>query len=159
MKTASTTETAVTPALPALQLLVLGSNVDAASHLAAALGILRERYPVLAISGCKPSAAADSDQAPPYLNQAVLIETALDPAELKRCLRGIEADLGRVRPAPQPGLCPIDIDLVAQLRPGVRVWDRKSWSSAYGRSVIHELVEFAKRNNIEGFVWPDIDTV
>lgn len=145
--------------LPAAQLLVLGSNVRAESQLTAAVRVLREHYPLLASSAWQRSLAAGSDRAPPYLNQAVLIESALDPAELKRQLRGIEADLGRVRPAPQPGLCPIDIDLVAQLRPEVQVWDRKSWSSSYGRSVILELLDFAKRNNIEGIVQPDIDTV
>lgn len=145
--------------LPAAQLLVLGSNVSPASQLAAAVNALQAHFPVLASSGCKRSVAADNDQAPPYLNQAVLIESALGPVELKRQLRDIEAALGRVRPAPQPGLCPIDIDLVAQLRPAIEVWDRKSWSSSYGRSVIVELLDFAKRNNIEGIVQPDIDTV
>ena len=154
MKTDSTTERA-----SALQLLVLGSNEQAAGQLAAAREQLQQQFELLAASACLQSAPIHDDGAPPYLNQAVLIATALPPTELKQRLRAIEASLGRVRPAPHPGLCPIDIDLVAELGPPLTVWDPKSWNSSYGRSVIRDLMEFAKCNNIEGFVQPPIDTV
>lgn len=155
MKTDSTTEGA--PA--ALQLLVLGSNEHAAAQLAAAHAQLQQQFRLLAASACLQSAPIHDDGAPPYLNQAVLIATALPPAELKQRLRAIEAGLGRVRPAPRPGLCPIDIDLVAELGPPLTIWDPKSWNAPYGRRVIGDLFAFAKCHNIEGFVQPAIDTL
>lgn len=121
-------------------LLVLGSNVDADHQLDRALAGLSELAPLLRVSARLPSPAADTESAPAYLNQAVLLRTALSFTELKGHLRALETALGRVRPAPRPGWCAIDIDLVASLDPEPTIWDTKSWSASYAQAVIGEVL-------------------
>lgn len=92
----------------------LGSNVgDRAAHLALA----RERLG--ALPGTRLIAASAVDEtAPlgpvpqgPYLNQMVLLETALEPAELLAACRAIEQAAGRVR-RERWGPRTLDLDLV-----------------------------------------------
>jgi 2-amino-4-hydroxy-6-hydroxymethyldihydropteridine diphosphokinase len=92
----------------------LGSNVgDRAGHLAAA------RAALAALPGTRLAAAsaveetaplAGMDQ-PPYLNQMVLLETALEPRALLAACQAIERSRGRVR-AGSWGPRTLDLDIV-----------------------------------------------
>jgi 2-amino-4-hydroxy-6-hydroxymethyldihydropteridine diphosphokinase len=92
----------------------LGSNVgDRAGHLAAA------RAALAALPGTRLAAAsaveetaplAGMDQ-PPYLNQMVLLETALEPRALLAACQVIERSRGRVR-AGRWGPRTLDLDIV-----------------------------------------------
>jgi|SRR5579859_1632287 len=92
----------------------LGSNLgDRAAHLAHA----RARLAALPDTALV-SASAVEETAPlgpvaqgPYLNQMVLLETALAPAELLRRCLAIEAERGRARGA-RWGPRTLDLDLV-----------------------------------------------
>ncbi len=134
MKTATTIE-----AMSQRVLLMLGSNVDAQRQLQAACARLRERFAVLAVSGCHPSPAAGHAGAPAYINQAVVIASELDRDALKSALRAIEAALGRQRPNPEPGLCPIDIDALGRWEPEFVVWDARDYGAAYARGPLRDL--------------------
>jgi len=98
-------------------LLLLGSNTSAARKLDLANAGLRRAFADLQLSSREQSPAREGGDLPDYLNQAALIRSPLDPAALKQKLRAIEKALGRVRPNPNPGLCPMDIDMIARLDP------------------------------------------
>lgn len=119
-------------------ILLLGSNVDADAQLDRALVALAAEFPILARSSRRRSVAT-TPGAPAYANQAALLRCALDRSELKARLRAIEAALGRQRPAPDPRLCPIDIDAVGRLRPHFELWDAKAHAAAYAWPALAEL--------------------
>lgn len=116
--------------------LVLGSNVEPERNLDAAMVELKMRWTVRKQSQRYLTAALEP--APPYVNQAVLIDCQLGQ-ELKPLLREIEAKLGRIRPAPVGHLCPIDIDAVASWPP-LCVLDEKSWQASYLQLLMPEIM-------------------
>jgi 2-amino-4-hydroxy-6-hydroxymethyldihydropteridine diphosphokinase len=98
----------------ALAYVALGSNLgDRAAHLAdarARLGALPETR-LLAASGIDETEPLGGLEQPPYLNQMVLLETALSPHELLRRCQEIEAARGRTRGA-RWGSRTLDLDIV-----------------------------------------------
>jgi len=94
----------------------LGSNLgDRAGHLAFA----RARLAALpggrlvAVSRIEETAPLGPVPQGPYLNQMVLLETALEPLDLLRCLVDIEQAAGRVRgPGLRWGPRTLDLDIV-----------------------------------------------
>ena len=92
----------------------LGSNLgDRAAHLAYARGRLAAlpRTRMLRESRVEETAPLGPVPQGPYLNQMVLLETALEPAELLRLLHAIEAERGRVRLV-RWGPRTLDLDIV-----------------------------------------------
>ncbi|HWB40763.1 MAG TPA: 2-amino-4-hydroxy-6-hydroxymethyldihydropteridine diphosphokinase, partial [Gemmatimonadales bacterium] len=78
----------------------LGSNLgDRAEHLAAARAALAAlpRTRLLAESTVEETAPLGGMDQPPYLNQMVLLETALEPRALLAACQAIERSRGRVR--------------------------------------------------------------
>jgi 2-amino-4-hydroxy-6-hydroxymethyldihydropteridine diphosphokinase len=93
--------------------IALGSNIEPETNLPRAVELLAARLPILGVSRVYESEAVGAPGAPPFLNAAVLVETDLPPAALKRqVLRRVEAALGRVRTADRNAPRPIDLDLV-----------------------------------------------
>ncbi len=94
--------------------MALGSNVgDRAAHLAHArerLGALPGTH-LLAASRIEETAPIGPVAQPPYLNQMVLLETTLRPAELLAHCRRIEAERGRER-RERWGPRTLDLDIV-----------------------------------------------
>jgi 2-amino-4-hydroxy-6-hydroxymethyldihydropteridine diphosphokinase len=92
----------------------LGSNVgDRLAHLAharARLGALPETR-LVAISRVEETAPIGPVPQGPYLNQMVLLETTLSPADLLRHCRAIEAERGRER-RERWGPRTLDLDIV-----------------------------------------------
>jgi len=92
----------------------LGSNVgDRAAHLAHArerLGALPGTH-LVAASRIEETAPIGPVAQPPYLNQMVLLETTLTPAELLAHCRRIEAERGRER-RERWGPRTLDLDIV-----------------------------------------------
>ncbi len=92
----------------------LGSNVgDRAGHLAAARAALAalpatRLAATSAIEETEPLAGMDQ---PPYLNQMVLLETALEPRALLAACQAIERSRGRVR-TERWGPRTLDLDIV-----------------------------------------------
>ncbi len=105
---------------PACVAILLGSNHEPRRNLRHAVARLARIGRILAVSPVYQSediaAAAGTSGRPPYLNAALLLETHLSAAELKRqALRPLEAELGRVRDAvgavDPAAPVPIDLDL------------------------------------------------
>ncbi len=92
---------------------LLGSNIEPSAHLERALGELRTRFEVSAVSPVYRTApVGDSDQ-PDFWNVAVELRDDRDPAEVQRVLHAIEDLLGRRRdPARPSGPRTADLDLV-----------------------------------------------
>jgi 2-amino-4-hydroxy-6-hydroxymethyldihydropteridine diphosphokinase len=92
----------------------LGSNVgDRAGHLAAARAALAALpgTRLLAESAIEETAPLAGMEQPPYLNQMVLLETALEPRALLAACQAIERSRGRVR-AEHWGPRTLDLDIV-----------------------------------------------
>jgi GTP cyclohydrolase I len=95
-------------------LISLGSDIDPGHNLPIALVGLRQhpQITVVAVSHFYESAPVGRPGDPWFLNLAALVETALDPAALRRELHSLETALGRVRGPDRYGPRIIDLDLV-----------------------------------------------
>ena len=94
--------------------IALGSNLgDREAHLRAARDKLT-RLPdstLIAASTIEETAPLGGMQQPPYLNQMVLLETALEPRVLLKALQDIERSEGRKR-GERWGARTLDLDIV-----------------------------------------------
>ncbi len=89
-----------------------GSNIEPEANLPEALHRLRRRVRVLSISGVYETPPVGNPDDPPFMNGAALVETGLEPTELRKELRRIEAELGRVRTTDPNAPRTIDLDLI-----------------------------------------------
>lgn len=121
-------------------LLLLGSNQHSQRKLDLANAALRRAFAGLDLSSRQTSPAREGGEVADYINQAALIRSDLDPAALKQRLRSIEKVLGRVRPNPNPGECPIDIDLIARLDPKTVAIAPEDLEDPVARGLCGELV-------------------
>ncbi len=126
----------------------VGSNIEPASNLAAALERLRAETSVLAVSRVYQTAPVEAPGTPDFLNAAVLVSSRLSPARLKlELLRPIEAALGRRRGADRNAPRPIDLDIVLwtggeleDQRHGLRLPDSDLTTFAHLALPVSELV-------------------
>ena len=108
------------PTSPERAYVALGSNMgDRQAHLAHARARLNDLPDtrILAVSRVEETAPIGPVAQPPYLNQMVLLETGLTPAELLRHCRTIEVERGRER-RERWGPRTLDLDIV---RYGARI--------------------------------------
>jgi 2-amino-4-hydroxy-6-hydroxymethyldihydropteridine diphosphokinase len=91
----------------------VGSNIDAEANILRALGLLRQRLDVIALSPFYRSRAVGTSAQPDFTNGVFLIETHLPARDLKlNVLRGLEAELGRRRTRDKNAARTIDLDLI-----------------------------------------------
>ena len=95
-----------------LAFIALGANLAPERHLPAAVAALAQLGTLLALAQVYETAPVGSRTAPPFLNSAALLETALGPAALKTALGEIEQRLGRVRTADKNAARTIDLDII-----------------------------------------------
>ncbi len=92
----------------------IGSNIDPAENVRAAIISLARATRLTAISMVYRTDALDRPDQPPYFNCVAEIGTDLPPLEVKRnILRVIECSLGRERSADKYAPRKIDLDLIA----------------------------------------------
>ncbi|MGC9397131.1 MAG: 2-amino-4-hydroxy-6-hydroxymethyldihydropteridine diphosphokinase [Anaerolineae bacterium] len=92
--------------------IAMGSNIEAVDNLQAATRLLAEMCVLLAASPVYETVPVGKTDQPNFLNAAVLIETPLLAADLKReVLLQIEQQLGRVRTADKNAPRTIDLDI------------------------------------------------
>jgi dihydroneopterin aldolase / 2-amino-4-hydroxy-6-hydroxymethyldihydropteridine diphosphokinase len=99
---------------PSQVFLTLGSNIDPATNLRAAVGRLRKQreLSVIAVSPVYRTAPVGKVDQDDFLNVAVLVRTALSPDELKTgVLEPIEEVMGRVRTGDKNAPRTIDLDI------------------------------------------------
>jgi 2-amino-4-hydroxy-6-hydroxymethyldihydropteridine diphosphokinase len=102
-------------AVPERAYIALGSNLgDRAEHLAAARAALAAlpRTRLVAASRVEETRPLAGMDQPPYLNQMVLLETALEPRALLAACQAIERARGRVR-TEHWGARTLDLDIVS----------------------------------------------
>ena len=108
-------------------IVALGSNIDPERHFERARAALHGLMEVAAESEPVRTRPREFADQPDFLNGAVLGRTPLEAPALKRRLKEIEADLGRVSMANKAGPRTIDLDIVVWNRrvvdPHVREWD------------------------------------
>lgn len=91
--------------------LSLGSNLEPARHLRAALDELAARFGALTVSPVYRTPAVGFD-GPDFLNLAVGLDTGLDPAALDAWLHALEDRHGRRRDVPRFSNRTLDVDIV-----------------------------------------------
>jgi 2-amino-4-hydroxy-6-hydroxymethyldihydropteridine diphosphokinase len=91
--------------------LSLGSNIDAARWLGAAVAELRARFGALDVSPVYRSAAVGFD-GPDFLNLAVALDSDLGPHALNAWLHALEDRHGRVRGGERYADRTLDVDIV-----------------------------------------------
>lgn len=92
---------------------ILGSNIDKEQNLPAAVGLLAGMVNVIDVSSVYETAPEGLLEQPHFFNAAVLLRTALPPAQLKDGpLTDIERQLGRRRTANKNAPRTIDLDIV-----------------------------------------------
>jgi len=91
--------------------LSLGSNVDAVTHLRAAVHALQLRFGDVVMSPVYRTRAVGFD-GPDFYNAAAIIESDLDPHALNAWLHALEDAQGRDRSGPRYGDRTLDIDIV-----------------------------------------------
>lgn len=92
--------------------IALGSNIEPEANLPRAVGALRALGRIAAVSRVYRNPAIGAAPAPDFLNAAVLLETGLEPVELRAALRELEAEAGRVRGSDRYAPRTLDLDLV-----------------------------------------------
>jgi 2-amino-4-hydroxy-6-hydroxymethyldihydropteridine diphosphokinase len=97
--------------LPDLAFISLGSNIDPEFHLPEAVSRLDAVGHVVRVSSAYRNPAVGPVPQPEFVNAAALVETSLSALEIRRTLRKIEADLGRVRQPDKYAPRVIDLDL------------------------------------------------
>ncbi len=91
--------------------LSLGSNVDAETHLRAAVAALRERFGAVALSDVYAFPAVGFEGGD-FLNAAAVIDSDLDPFALVAWLQGLERAHGRMRNHVKLSSRTLDLDIV-----------------------------------------------
>lgn len=91
--------------------LSLGSNIEPARHLRAAVAALRARFGEVALSPAYRTPAVGFD-GPDFLNAAAAIDSDLEPQALNDWLHALEDAHGRDRSAPRWSDRTLDIDIV-----------------------------------------------
>jgi 2-amino-4-hydroxy-6-hydroxymethyldihydropteridine diphosphokinase len=97
--------------LPELAFIALGSNIEPEHYLPRAVRHILDLGSLVACSQVYQNPAIAPEAQPDYLNAAVLIETDLQPFELRKQLRDIETRLKRLRTPDKYAARTIDLDL------------------------------------------------
>ncbi len=93
--------------------IALGSNIEPRLHIAKALELLSATVSIGAVSTFYWTEAIGRPEQGDYLNGVICVETGVAPHELKSVtLRGIEAELGRVRSTDKYAARTIDLDVL-----------------------------------------------
>ncbi len=119
----------------------LGGNIQPQSYLPRAAQELRARFTVLKYSQVWETPPVGCEGCENFLNAALLIETSLDPSELKATFRQIEAQLDRVRTADKYAPRTIDIDTLIY---DGDIVESEIWEYAHLAVPVAELMPQAK---------------
>jgi dihydroneopterin aldolase/2-amino-4-hydroxy-6-hydroxymethyldihydropteridine diphosphokinase len=93
-------------------LISIGSNIDSENNMREAVKRLSQQVRLLKVSPVYETLPVGGSRQPNFLNAATLIETQLDPEELKaQVLQPIEKQLGRVRTGDKNAPRTIDLDI------------------------------------------------
>ena len=122
----------------------MGSNVDPAENVRKALRLLSQEMSVNAVSTVYETEPEGRQEQARYYNCVVEIEAVAEPADLKRTLRKIEEQLGRVRTADKYAPRVIDLDLlvydeISMESPGLRLPDPDIATRPYLAAGLAEL--------------------
>lgn len=97
--------------MPEKAFLSLGSNIEPERYLPLAVAELKAIGRVCALSNVYQNPAVGPDPQPDFLNAAALVESELPALEIRKLLRSIEAELGRLRSEDKYAPRTIDLDL------------------------------------------------
>lgn len=93
-------------------IIALGSNIEPKKNIQKAKQFLGQKFKILSESGFVTTKAVGFKNQADFLNGALLIETDLEPEDLKSQLQDIEVALGRIRTGEKFAPRTIDLDIV-----------------------------------------------
>jgi 2-amino-4-hydroxy-6-hydroxymethyldihydropteridine diphosphokinase len=97
--------------LTEIAVIELGSNIDPGQHLPAAIHAIKKLGMVQALSKMYQTEPFGPPGQPPFINAALVLQTELEPLELRQRLREIEQELGRQRSSDRYAPRGIDLDI------------------------------------------------
>ena len=97
--------------LPEQAFIALGSNIEPERYLPLAVAELKAIGQLRSVSNVYQNPAVGPDPQPDFLNAAALVESELPALEIRKLLRNIEAELGRLRSEDKYAPRTIDLDL------------------------------------------------
>lgn len=115
----------------------LGSNIDPEENIRKAIEIISGEVSLIKTSSFVETEPVGFEEQRSFINGALLIETPLGAFELKRRLREIEGELGRVRTANKNGPRTIDLDILVW---NGEVVDADVYERGFLRDSIKELL-------------------
>ena len=115
----------------------LGSNIDPEENIRRAIEIISGEVSLIKTSSFVETEPVGFKEQRSFINGALLIETPLGAFELKRRLREIEGELGRVRTANKNGPRTIDLDILVW---NGEVVDADVYERGFLRDSIKELL-------------------
>ena len=120
-------------------LLLLGSNINPETNVAAAISQLRARYRIIELGQLWhiPAVGSCAGQAD-FINQGLVIECGVGLAELKSDVKSIERRIGRAPGSKNAPRC-IDIDVIHF---DGRVVDASLFQYDFMRTILAELQEY-----------------
>ena len=101
----------------------VGSNIDASNNIAKMIELLSQIVVIVKISKFETTLPIGKINQEDFTNGAILVETELDSATLKKLLKQIEDKLGRDRTADNYGPRTMDLDIL--------VWNNKIVDNDY----------------------------
>jgi 2-amino-4-hydroxy-6-hydroxymethyldihydropteridine diphosphokinase len=117
--------------------LLIGSNIQPQTNIAAALQMLREKNPIVECSGIWQTTAYGSE-GPDFLNIVVKIESDLERDAIKeQIIRPIETQLKRKRTANKNAPRTIDVDIIIY---DEQVMDQGLWNKFFITVPVAELL-------------------
>jgi 2-amino-4-hydroxy-6-hydroxymethyldihydropteridine diphosphokinase len=97
--------------LPKRAFISIGSNIEPEMNLPLVIRKLKRLGEMISVSGVYQNPALGKTEQPDFLNAAVLVLTDRQALDLRRELRAIEAELGRVRTEDKFAARTMDLDL------------------------------------------------
>lgn len=99
--------------------IALGSNIEPAFNIFAALCRLRESLSIVGLSTLYQTPPLGRPEQPDFINCMVVVETDLQPRALEQLLHDLEQRLGRERTEDKYAARTIDLDLIDPADPEV----------------------------------------
>lgn len=112
--------------------LLLGSNIEKETNLPAAIAILQTMCQVVLLSSVYETIPMGLKEQPNFFNIAALIETDLDPGQIKqRIIQPIEIELRRQRGTDKNAPRTIDVDII--------LYNEESFDYTPDDGIVHHL--------------------
>ena len=115
----------------------IGSNIKPVANVRKAINIISDSHECVAISRIRKTKPVGYKDQPDYLNGAMLISTHQSMRELRKWLKSVEDNLGRIRTKNRYGPRTIDLDILVWNK---RIVDDDVFQRDFLKKAVEELL-------------------